>query len=134
MQVPRREAWMPQTFSNLRLREAKSNALAQRQWTNIENPLKRTELLKDVFKKVIVEPTSYDETLQILHNIKDRYEDHHNVRYTEEALEACVSLTDRYISDRCQPDKAIDALDESGSHAHIVNLKVPKELEECETK
>ena len=86
------------------------------------------------FQKVIVEPTSYDETLQILHNIKDRYEDHHNVRYTEEALEACVSLTDRYISDRCQPDKAIDALDESGSHAHIVNLKVPKELEECENQ
>ena len=86
------------------------------------------------FQKVIVEPTSYDETLQILHNIKDRYEDHHNVRYTEEALKACVSLTDRYISDRCQPDKAIDALDESGSHAHIVNLKVPKELEECENQ
>ena len=84
------------------------------------------------FQKVIVEPTTYEETIQILHNIKDRYEDHHNVRYTDEALEACVSLTDRYISDRCQPDKAIDALDEAGSRAHIVNLKVPKELEEHE--
>lgn len=86
------------------------------------------------FQKIIVEPTAYDETLQILHNIKDRYEDHHNVRYTDEALEACVSLTDRYISDRCQPDKAIDALDEAGSRAHIVNLNVPKEIEELEDK
>ncbi len=84
------------------------------------------------FQKVLVEPTTYEETITILHNIKDKYEDHHNVRYTDEALEACVSLTDRYISDRCQPDKAIDALDEAGSRAHIVNLKVPKELEEHE--
>lgn len=86
------------------------------------------------FQKIIVEPTSYDETLQILRNIKSRYEDHHNVKYTDEALEACVSLTDRYISDRSQPDKAIDALDEAGSRAHIVNLQVPKEIEECEAK
>lgn len=84
------------------------------------------------FQKIIVEPTTHDETLQILHNIKERYEDFHNVRYTDDALEACVSLTDRYISDRCQPDKAIDALDEAGSRAHIVNLKVPKDLEEQE--
>lgn len=84
------------------------------------------------FQKVIVEPTDYNDTLQILHNIKDKYEDHHNVRYTDEALEACVALTDRYITSRCQPDKAIDALDEAGSRAHIVNLKVPKELEDHE--
>lgn len=84
------------------------------------------------FQKIIVEPTSHDETITILHNIKDKYEAHHNVRYTDEAIEACVSLTDRYISDRCQPDKAIDALDESGSRAHTVNLKVPKELENHE--
>lgn len=84
------------------------------------------------FQKVIVEPTDYNDTLQILHNIKDKYEDYHNVRYTYEALEACVALTDRYITSRCQPDKAIDALDEAGSRAHIVNLKVPKELEDHE--
>lgn len=84
------------------------------------------------FQKVIVEPTDYNDTLQILHNIKDKYEDHHNVCYTDEALEACVALTDRYITSRCQPDKAIDALDEAGSRAHIVNLKVPKELEDHE--
>lgn len=84
------------------------------------------------FQKIIVEPTTHDETLQILNNIKERYEDFHNVRFTDKALEACVSLTDRYISDRCQPDKAIDALDEAGSRAHITNLKVPKDIEEQE--
>lgn len=80
----------------------------------------------------MVEPTSPDETLQILKNIKDRYEDHHNVSYTEEALKACVKLTDRYISDRNFPDKAIDALDEAGSRVHISNIVVPKEIEELE--
>lgn len=84
------------------------------------------------FQKIIVEPTTHDETLQILNNIRERYEDFHNVRFTDKALEACVSLTDRYISDRCQPDKAIDALDEAGSRAHITNLKVPKDIEEQE--
>ena len=84
------------------------------------------------FQKVMVEPTSPDETLQILKNIKDRYEDHHNVSYTEEALKACVKLTDRYISDRNFPDKAIDALDEAGSRVHISNIVVPKEIEELE--
>ena len=84
------------------------------------------------FQKIIVEPTTHDETLQILTNIRERYEDFHNVRFTDKALEACVSLTDRYISDRCQPDKAIDALDEAGSRAHITNLKVPKDIEEQE--
>ena len=84
------------------------------------------------FQKIIVEPTTHDETLQILNNIRERYEDFHNVRFTDKALEACVSLTERYISDRCQPDKAIDALDEAGSRAHITNLKVPKDIEEQE--
>lgn len=84
------------------------------------------------FQKVMVEPTSPEETIQILNNIKDRYEDHHNVFYTPEALEACVKLTQRYISDRHLPDKAIDALDEAGSRVHITSIKVPKEVVELE--
>ncbi|MDH6355774.1 ATP-dependent Clp protease ATP-binding subunit ClpC [Dysgonomonas sp. PH5-45] len=84
------------------------------------------------FQKVLVEPTTADETLQILKNIKDRYEEHHNVKYTDDALEACVSLTDRYVTDRNFPDKAIDALDESGSRMHISNVSVPKIIEELE--
>ncbi len=84
------------------------------------------------FQKVMVEPTTAEETLQILKNIKDKYEDHHNVNYTDEALEACVKLTDRYITDRNFPDKAIDALDESGSRVHLTNISVPKEIEEQE--
>ncbi len=86
------------------------------------------------FQKVIIEPTTPDETLQILKNIKDNYEKHHNVNYTEEALKACVSLTDRYISDRYLPDKAIDALDEAGSRVHISNINVPKAIIEIEKK
>lgn len=86
------------------------------------------------FQKVLVDPTTADETLQILHNIKDRYEKHHNVKYTEDALEACVKLTDRYITDRNFPDKAIDALDEAGSRMHIVNIRVPKVIEEIEAE
>lgn len=84
------------------------------------------------FQKIMVEPTTAEETLQILNNIKDRYEDHHNVTYTEAALEACVKLTDRYITDRKFPDKAIDALDEAGSRVHLTNINVPKEIEEQE--
>ena len=86
------------------------------------------------FQKVMVDPTTAEETLQILHNIKDRYEEHHNVKYTEDALEACVKLTDRYITDRNFPDKAIDALDESGSRMHIANIQVPKEIEDLEAE
>ena len=86
------------------------------------------------FQKVIVEPTSIDETIEILQNIRERYEDHHNVRYTDEALTACVSLTNRYISDRFLPDKAIDALDEAGSRVHIINMNVPKQILELEKK
>lgn len=84
------------------------------------------------FQKVIVEPTTLEETLQILKNIKEKYEDHHNVNYTDDALEACVKLADRYITDRNFPDKAIDALDEAGSRVHLTNINVPKEIEEQE--
>ncbi|MDR1402383.1 MAG: ATP-dependent Clp protease ATP-binding subunit [Tannerellaceae bacterium] len=86
------------------------------------------------FQKVIVNPTTVEETLQILQNIKQRYEEHHNVIYTDEALKACVNLAERYISDRNFPDKAIDALDEAGSRVHISNIIVPKSIEELEAK
>lgn len=84
------------------------------------------------FQKILVEPTTPDETLQILQNIKDRYEDHHNVIYTDDAIKACVTLAQRYITDRSFPDKAIDVLDEAGSRTHLSNLSVPKEIEEKE--
>lgn len=84
------------------------------------------------FQKIMVDPTSPEETAEILHNIKGRYEDHHNVTYTDEAIEACVKLTMRYISDRHLPDKAIDALDESGSRVHISNIVVPSQIIELE--
>ena len=84
------------------------------------------------FQKIIVDPTTSEETLQILQNIKDRYEEHHNVKYTDEALDACVSLTERYVSDRNFPDKAIDALDEAGSRVHISNITIPKVIETME--
>ena len=84
------------------------------------------------FQKILVEETTPEETLEILKNIKDRYESHHNVNYTHEALKACVELTDRYMSDRFLPDKAIDALDESGSRVHITNMSVPQEIIELE--
>ena len=86
------------------------------------------------FQKIMVDPTTPEETLQILNNIKGRYEDHHNVSYTQDALEACVKLTDRYISDRNFPDKAIDAMDEAGSRVHISNIVVPKEIEALEAR
>lgn len=84
------------------------------------------------FQKVLVEPTTNEETLQILHNIKDRYEQHHHVTYTDEALAACVKLTDRYVTDRFMPDKAIDALDETGSKVHLGNAQIPPEIIEKE--
>jgi ATP-dependent Clp protease ATP-binding subunit ClpC len=86
------------------------------------------------FQKVMVEPATADETLQILNNIKDKYESHHHVLYTEEAIKACVDLTNRYMTDRFLPDKAIDALDESGSRVHISNIVVPKEIIDIEKK
>lgn len=84
------------------------------------------------FQKVIVEPTNIEETIEILNNIKDKYEDHHNVSYTDEAIKACVTLTNRYMTDRFLPDKAIDALDEAGSRVHIVNIDVPKKILDLE--
>jgi len=86
------------------------------------------------FQKVMVEPTTSEETVQILHNIKEKYEEHHSVDYTDEAIEACVNLTNRYISDRHLPDKAIDALDEVGSRVHITNINVPSEIIEAEKR
>lgn len=86
------------------------------------------------FQKVLVEPTNVEETVQILNNIKDKYEEHHSVSYTDEALLACVKLTERYITDRHLPDKAIDALDEVGSRVHLKNINVPKEILEIEQK
>lgn len=93
----------------------------------------RTKIEKDGalerrFQKIIVEPTSAEDTLQILKNVKGRYEEHHNVIYSDEALEACVRLTGRYISDRCFPDKAIDALDEAGAATHLANISVPNSI------
>ena len=85
------------------------------------------------FQKVLIEPTTAEETVQILQNIKDRYEDHHNVSYTDQAIFACVKLADRYISDRNFPDKAIDVLDEAGSRVHLINLTAPKQIEEQES-
>ena len=84
------------------------------------------------FQKVMVEPTTIEETTQILHNIKDKYEEHHSVKYTDEAIDACVSLTSRYITDRHLPDKAIDALDEVGSRVHLTNIHVPEEIVKIE--
>ena len=92
--------------------------------TNIE----KDGALERRFQKVIVEPTSVEETIEILHNIKEKYEDHHHVDFTEDAIEACVKLTNRYMTDRYLPDKAIDALDEAGSRIHITNIIVPKQV------
>jgi len=86
------------------------------------------------FQKVIVEPTTVEETIEILNNIKGKYEEHHNVDYTDEAIEACVKLTNRYMTERFLPDKAIDALDEAGSRVHITNIDVPKQILELEKK
>ncbi len=86
------------------------------------------------FQKVMVDPTSVEETVTILNNIKGKYEDHHNVAYTDEAIQACVKLTDRYITDRHLPDKAIDALDEAGSRVHITNITVPQGILDIEKK
>jgi ATP-dependent Clp protease ATP-binding subunit ClpC len=86
------------------------------------------------FQKILVEPTSPDETIEILNNIKEKYEDHHLVKYTPEAIDACVKLTNRYMSDRYLPDKAIDALDEAGARVHISNIHVPVEIIQFENE
>jgi len=98
--------------------------------TNIE----KDGALERRFQKVIVEPTTVDETVQILHNIKSKYEEHHHVNYTDDSIEACVKLTNRYMTDRFLPDKAIDALDEAGSRIHITNIVVPKQVLELESQ
>ena len=98
--------------------------------TNIE----KDGALERRFQKVIVEPTSVDETIQILQNIKSKYEEHHHVNYTDEAINACVKLTNRYMTDRYLPDKAIDALDEAGSRIHITNIVVPQQVLDLESQ
>ncbi|MCL4130073.1 UNVERIFIED_CONTAM: hypothetical protein GTU68_025334 [Idotea baltica] len=98
--------------------------------TNIE----KDGALERRFQKVIVDPTTVEETIQILHNIKSKYEEHHNVDFTDDAIEACVKLTNRYMTDRYLPDKAIDALDEAGSRIHITNIVVPKQVLELESQ
>ena len=96
------------------------------------NSIEKDGALERRFQKVLVEPTTVDETLQILENIKNRYEEHHHVAYTDDALKACVKLTDRYITDRFLPDKAIDALDEVGSRVHLQNVRIPQEITDKE--
>ncbi len=96
------------------------------------NSIEKDGALERRFQKVLVEPTSNEETLEILHNVRDRYEHHHHVSYTDEALEACVKLTARYVTDRCMPDKAIDALDEVGSRVHLKTANIPPEITEKE--
>ena len=98
------------------------------------NSIEKDGALERRFQKVQVEPTNNEETLQILRNIKDRYEQHHHVTYTDEALVACVKLTDRYVTDRFMPDKAIDALDETGSRVHLGNAQIPPEIAEKESE
>ena len=94
--------------------------------------IEKDTALERRFQKVLVEPATAEETLEILTNIRDKYEDHHMVRYTDEAIKACVDLTERYVSDRLQPDKAIDALDEAGARVRIANVEVPQEILDLE--
>ena len=96
------------------------------------NSIEKDGALERRFQKVQVEPTTNEETLEILHNVRDRYEHHHHVNYTDEALEACVKLTARYVTDRFMPDKAIDAMDEVGSRVHLKNANIPPEITEKE--
>ena len=98
------------------------------------NSIEKDGALERRFQKVIVEPTNIEETIEILNNIKGKYEEHHNVIYTPEAIESCVKLTNRYMTDRFLPDKAIDALDEAGSRVHITNIDVPKQILDLERK
>ena len=96
------------------------------------NSIEKDGALERRFQKVLVEPTTPEQTLQILHNIKDRYEEHHHVEFTEDAIRACVTLTERYVTDRAQPDKAIDAMDETGARVHLRNAQIPPEIAEIE--
>ena len=94
--------------------------------------IERDGALERRFQKVVVEPTNFEETLEILNNIKSRYEEHHKVTYSDAAIKSCIYLSQRYITDRCLPDKAIDAMDEAGSRAHISNIRVPKKIQDIE--
>ena len=94
--------------------------------------IERDGALERRFQKVMVEPTNFEETLEILNNIKSRYEEHHKVTYSDAAIKSCIYLTQRYITDRCLPDKAIDAMDEAGSRAHMANIKVPQKIQDLE--
>ena len=96
------------------------------------NSIEKDGALERRFQKVLVEPTTAEQTLQILYNIKDRYEDHHHVEFSEDAIIACVKLTERYMTDRAQPDKAIDAMDETGARVHLRNAQIPPEIDELE--
>ena len=96
------------------------------------NSIEKDGALERRFQKVIVDPTTAEQTLQILHNIKDRYEKHHHVEYTDDAILACVRLTERYVTDRAQPDKAIDAMDETGARVHLKNAKITPEIANLE--
>ena len=96
------------------------------------NSIEKDGALERRFQKVLVEPTNVEQTLQILHNVKDRYEEHHHVAFTDDAIRACVTLTERYITDRAQPDKAIDAMDETGARVHFKNAQIPPEIEAIE--
>ena len=96
------------------------------------NSIEKDGALERRFQKVLVEPTTAEQTLQILYNIKDRYEDHHHVEFSEDAIIACVKLTERYMTDRAQPDKAIDAMDETGARVHLRNAQIPPEIDALE--
>ena len=96
------------------------------------NSIEKDGALERRFQKVLVDPTTSEQTLQILYNIKDRYEQHHHVEFTDDAIRACVTLTERYVTDRAQPDKAIDAMDETGARVHLRNAQIPPEIDEIE--
>ena len=96
------------------------------------NSIEKDGALERRFQKVVVDPTTAEQTLQILHNLKDRYEKHHHVEFTDDAIMACVRLTERYVTDRSQPDKAIDAMDETGARVHLKNAQIPPEIHELE--
>ena len=113
---------------------ANCNVLVQQLLMRYRQHIEKDGALERRFQKVIVEPTTVEETIEILNNIKNKYEDHHNVEYTDAAIEACVKLTNRYMTDRFLPDKAIDALDEAGSRVHITNIDVPDQIVELEAK
>lgn len=116
------------------LSRGKLQCIGSTTYKEYTSSIEKDGALERRFQKVVVEPTTKDDTLEILKNIKDRYESHHQVIYGSKAIEACVNLTDRYVRDRAFPDKAIDALDEAGARTHVSNLSVPNELIEIEKK